>query len=105
MTFRHQILNPRYGKFGMIIMPAHFMMLVVLPFFFLSSIVGIVLSLLTNPTNYLLAGAVVLGVLFTLAVNKLKAFLKIQASLVLVLSRFIFGIDTQKFERLKSVRP
>jgi hypothetical protein len=86
-------------------MPAHFMMLIVLPFFFLSSIVGILFLAAFNPLNYFLIGLIILGLLVLIFSRGLQAFAKIQIVLILTLFKMLFGIDTQKFERLKSVRP
>ncbi len=105
LCYKNMILRPKYGKFGLIIMPAHFLMLVVLPFFFFASIVSILLLTVFAPLNYFLIGAIFLGFLSLIFSRGIQAFAKVQLVLILVIFRMLFGIDTQKFERLSSVRP
>jgi hypothetical protein len=43
LSFKELMLRPKYGKFELVIMPTHFMMLVVLPFVLLISVVSIIM--------------------------------------------------------------
>jgi len=49
LLFKEMILNKKFGKFGTIILPAHFIMLVVLPWIFLAGSISLVISTLINP--------------------------------------------------------
>jgi hypothetical protein len=77
----------------------------VLPFFFIASVVGILLLAAFSLVNYFLIGLVIAGVLTLVLSRGLQAFAKTQIVLLLVCSKMLFGIDTQRFERLKSIRP
>ena len=51
LIFKHLFFKTKYGKFGFIIMPAHFIMLIIMPFFFAVSATSILLILLLEPIN------------------------------------------------------
>ncbi len=40
LIFKNMILNRKYGLFGMLIMPAHFLMLIILPYLFFSGLIS-----------------------------------------------------------------
>jgi poly-beta-1,6-N-acetyl-D-glucosamine synthase len=105
LSFRNLMFKRRYGKFGMIIMPAHFMMLIVLPFLFAASLFGVLLITIFNPINYLLVGLIIVSLIIFAASRGIQAFVKVQVVLIYTVMKMLLGIDTQKFERLKSVRP
>lgn len=105
LAYKSMILRPQYGKFGLLIIPAHFLMLLVLPFFFFISIGGTLLLTMLTPLNYFLIVAIVLGLSGLVLSREVQAFAKVQLVLIFVLFRMLLGIDTQKFERLSSVRP
>ncbi|MCJ7635620.1 glycosyltransferase [Candidatus Bathyarchaeota archaeon] len=105
LAFKELILRPKYGKFGMLVMPSHFLMLLVLPFFFLVSIFGVIFLVILNPSNYFLIGLMIVGILASVFSHKVQAFVKTQFVLVIATSRMLKGVETQKFERLSSVRP
>jgi poly-beta-1,6-N-acetyl-D-glucosamine synthase len=105
LSFRNLIFKRRYGKFGMVIMPAHFMMLLVLPFLFVASILGVLTITIFNPINYLLLGVIIAALIVFVVSRGVQAFVKVQVVLIYTVLKMLLGIDTQKFERLKSVRP
>jgi cellulose synthase/poly-beta-1,6-N-acetylglucosamine synthase-like glycosyltransferase len=105
MTFKDMILKRKYGIFGMFIMPAHFLMLTVLPLFFLVGAIGIVAMVVIDPLNYYIVALFSIAILITLLSPQLQAFLKTQIALVIAILGLIIGIETQKFERLSSTRP
>ena len=105
LSYKNMILRRKYGKFGLVIMPAHFLMIIVLPFFFFISIVGIFLLTAFAPLNYLLIGAIIVGLLGLVFSRMVQAFAKVQLVLIFAVFRVLHGIDNQKFERLSSVRP
>ncbi len=105
LVFKNLILRPKYNLFGMLIMPAHFLMLIVLPFVFASAIVSFVILIVANPSDYVLIGLVVVVILGFLFSRRVQAFAKAQVALIIASLRMIRGTETQKFERLSSVRP
>ena len=104
MSFKGMILNRRYGLFGMLIMPAHFLMLVVLPYLLLLTIIGLIVAFVLNPSNYLLESIIALGLLGIIASSRLQALLKTQHALVIAGFSLLLGPETQKLERLPSTR-
>jgi len=104
MAFKDMILNTTYGAFGLFIMPAHFLMLVILPFVFLVGVIGMVVAIALNPSNYLFLAIICLALLATFLSSRLQAFLKTQIVLAIA-TLGLLGFDTQKFERLASTRP
>jgi cellulose synthase/poly-beta-1,6-N-acetylglucosamine synthase-like glycosyltransferase len=105
LVFKDLILRPKYGKFGMIIMPAHFFMLIVLPLLFLFSVVSIPLLLMFYSYNYWLWALIILVIGAFFFSYKVKAFFKAQISLIIAIFKMLKGTETQKFERLSSIRP
>lgn len=105
LVFKGLILKPQYNLFGMLTMPAHFLMLLVLPFLFLIAIASFLVLVALNPFNYLVVGLLAVVVLGLLLSKKVQAFAKTQMALVFACLKMLRGVETQKFERLSSVRP
>lgn len=105
MAFKTIILRKRYGAFGGFIMPAHFMMLLVLPFLLFIGSAGLVLSVLLNPSNYLVAALLGSAIVALVLLRQLQAFAKTQVVLLVAVLKLLFGTETQKFERLATARP
>ena len=103
MAFKDMILNKNYGAFGLFIMPAHFLMLIILPFVFLVAVIGMAVVIALNPSNYFLLATMCITLLIALLSSRLQAFLKTQIVLAIATLGFL-SIDTQKFERLASTR-
>jgi len=104
MAFKGMILN-KFGAFGILIMPAHFLMLIILPFLFLLGSIGIVMVTILNPSNYLALFLIGITILAMLLSRQLQAFLKTQIVLVVATLKLVIGVETQKFERLSTTRP
>lgn len=104
MAFKDMILNKKYGAFGLFIMPAHFLMLIILPFVFLVGVTGVAVVIALNLSNYFLLAIMSIILFITLLSSRLQAFLKTQIVLIIA-TLGLLGIDTQKFERLASTRP
>jgi cellulose synthase/poly-beta-1,6-N-acetylglucosamine synthase-like glycosyltransferase len=102
MIFKGLILNPRYGAFGMLIVPAHLCLLVILPLIFLAALSGMVVLAL-NGSGYALA-FVALGLLCTILSRRIQAILRAQIVLVVALLSLLTGVETQMLERLQSTR-
>lgn len=104
MAFKGMILNKKFGSFGMLIMPAHFLMLIILPFLLLVGSIGIAIIVMLDLSNYLLLALVGIVLLPILVSSQLQAFLKTQIVLVIATLKLLIGVETQRFERLSSTR-
>jgi hyaluronan synthase len=105
LAFKGLLFKPRYSLFGMLIMPAHFLMLIVLPFLFLAAIIGFLVLTAFNPFDYVLIGLLFASILVLLLSRRIQAFAKTQVALIVACLKMVKGTETQKFERLSSVRP
>jgi biofilm PGA synthesis N-glycosyltransferase PgaC len=104
LLFKKLMGKSKYGLFGLLIMPVHFMMLIVLPYIFLFSILGLILLLATNPLNIIAISMLVLGLIGLSFSQGIRAFFKVQIALIIATLKMVTGIETQKFERLFSAR-
>ena len=104
LCYKNLMLKSQYGLFGLLIMPAHFMMLIILPYLFIFSIFGIGLLVAANPSNLVAVSLVVLGLIGISFSQGVRAFVKVQIALVVATFKMMTGIETQKFERLLSAR-
>jgi hypothetical protein len=95
----------KYGLFGMLIMPAHLLMLQILPFLFFLAIGSFIALAVLNPLNFLLIGFLVAALLALFFSRSVQAFAKTQVTLAVACLKMLRGTETQKFERLASVRP
>jgi poly-beta-1,6-N-acetyl-D-glucosamine synthase len=102
--FKNLMLKSEYGLFGLLIMPAHFMMLIVLPYVFLFSIMGLVLLLAITPFNLIAISLIVLSLVGITFSQGIRAFFKVQIALIIATFKMVTGVETQKFERLLSAR-
>lgn len=105
MAFKEMMLKRKYGAFGLFIMPAHFLMLVVLPYLLILLSVFVIASTVIYPTNLFLLAILVTGLASLLVSKKVKAFLKTQLALIAATFKLLKGVETQKFERIESARP
>jgi biofilm PGA synthesis N-glycosyltransferase PgaC len=103
--FRNMILNKKYGLFGMLIMPAHFLMLIVLPYMFFFSLISFLLLGIIYFSNYMYLATLAFGLFFFLLSKALQVFFELQLVLMLAHSKLIIGVETQKFEKIESARP
>lgn len=104
LLFKNLMLKSKYGLFGLLIMPVHFMMLIVLPYLFLFSIVGLILIVAFNPLNLVAVSLLVLGLIGLAFSQGIQAIFKVQIALLTATFRMLVGVETQKFERLLSAR-
>jgi cellulose synthase/poly-beta-1,6-N-acetylglucosamine synthase-like glycosyltransferase len=103
LIFRKMMMNRRYGKFGTIIMPAHFIMLVITPFLLVLTISTLALASVLNPYSWT-SLAILFGILATVFFRTIQGFMKTQLALVAANLGIISGSDTQRFRRLPSAR-
>jgi cellulose synthase/poly-beta-1,6-N-acetylglucosamine synthase-like glycosyltransferase len=104
MIFKEMIFNKKYGLFGMIIMPAHYIMLRILPFLFLfEGLLFIILNVLFWPKiMYVIIASI--SLILLASSNTLQSFFKLQLVLVISNIKLMIGAETQKFERINSTR-
>lgn len=105
LVFKDLMLKRRYDLFGMLIMPAHFLMLLVLPFLFLIALASFLALVVLNPYEYFIVSLLIVVFLAVLLSKKVQAFSKTQMALIYACLKMLRGVETQKFERLSSVRP
>jgi hyaluronan synthase len=105
LIFKGMIFNREYGLFSMFIMPAHFLMLLILPYLFLSGLVSfLMLQVIYFPSlGYLFALAA--GVLLLLFSKTFQTFCQLQLVLVTSHLEMLRGVETQRFDKLESARP
>jgi cellulose synthase/poly-beta-1,6-N-acetylglucosamine synthase-like glycosyltransferase len=104
LIFKDMLFNRKFGLFGMLIMPAHFLMLIILPYLFLVGLISFsVLQIAYFPSLYLIALAI--GVLLFFFSQTLKTFCQLQIVLITSHVKMLKGLETQKFEKLESARP
>jgi len=104
LLYRNVLFNPRYGKFGLLIGPAHFAMLVVLPFVFALLVMSLALLILVNPLNPLTLGLGLAGLTSVAVSPHAQAFTKNQLCLIMANLGLLAGFDDQRFKRLLSTR-
>gem|GEM_PF-1954242 len=104
LLYKKIIFNRRYGKFGLIIAPAHFGMLVVFPFIFGLLIVSLALFVAINPTNFFAVGLLLLGLISLIFSPHAQAFAKNQLCLIAANLGLLAHFDDQRFKRLLSTR-
>lgn len=104
LIFKDMIFNRQYGLFGTLIMPAHFLMLIILPYLFLAGLVTfLILQIAYFPSLYLVALA--FATLLLLFSRTFQTFCQLQIVLVTSHAKMLKGVETQKFEKLESARP
>lgn len=105
LIFKGMIFNREYGLFGMLIMPAHFLMLLVLPYVFLSSVASFLMVQIIYFPNLGYLVVLALGVLLLLFSKTFQAFCQLQLVLITSHLKMLKGIETQRFDKLESARP
>ncbi len=104
LIFKDMIFSRKYGLFGKLIMPSHFLMLVVMPYLFLTGLASfLALQIVYFPSLYTIA--LVLGALLLLVSKTAQTFCQLQIVLITSHLKMLKGVETQKFEKLESARP
>ena len=113
LLFKEMLLNRKYAKFGLLILPAHFIMNFVLPSIFLLGLVSFGVSTIMDPLGFLILWIVIF---LLLIVNKSRAllisFVQSQFALFVALfmlarrrqSLFITSIPSTRFDTRDSSR-
>lgn len=103
--FKNMTLNRKYGLFGTLIMPAHFLMLIILPYVFFAGLISfLALQIAFFPSIYLLALGLG-GLIVLLFSRSVQTFVQLQIVLITSHVKMLKGVETQKFEKLESARP
>jgi cellulose synthase/poly-beta-1,6-N-acetylglucosamine synthase-like glycosyltransferase len=105
LIFKDMIFNKEYGLFGMLIMPAHFLMLIILPYLFLSGLISFLILQVIYFPNLVYLISLALGVLLLLFSKTFQTFCQLQLVLITSHLKMLKGVETQKFEKLESARP
>jgi len=104
LLYKNLLFNASMGYFGVLIMPAHLAMLMILPSLFVVSVFGIIALVCLQPLNLLYTSILLVGVILLLASPYAQAFAKTQFSMFTAAIGLLLGLETQKFPRLDSAR-
>ncbi len=87
LLFRNMMLNKEYGRFGIVIMPVHFMMQVVLPWLFVLGFASLLIATVLDPASTIIVWALLLSTAALVSL-KSRAFLLsfIQSQLALIVA-------------------
>ena len=104
LLFKNMLFKKKFGAFGLIIMPAHFIMLILLPWLFLSGTFCLIVLSLLNPF-WLLLWLVPLTVLFFQKSRLfLISFIQSQIALIIAILRVIMRRGSLFIETIPSTR-
>ena len=87
LLFRNMIMNKKYGKFGSIIVPVHFVMQVILPWLFVLGFISLLITTMLNPSSTIIFwGALLLMAILVSLKNRMLLLSFIQSQLALVIA-------------------
>ena len=100
------LFNKKFGKFGLLILPVHFIMDCILPIIFMVGIVSLVVSTFLNPIGVLLLW--IIAAIFTVVSKKTRlvlfAFVQSQFALLIGLFRLARRRESLFIESIPSTR-
>ena len=103
LLFKSMILNRRYGKFGLVIMPCHLIMLMITPFLLIVAALALSLSSILNVYSW--TSFVIVAALLAVGFSRgLQGFVKAQLCLAAANVALVLQFDTQRFKKLTSTR-
>ena len=105
LIFKEMMFNKEYGLFGKLIMPAHFLMLIVLPYLFFSGLISFLILQVAYFPNYIYLAMLALGAALLFFSKTFQIFCQLQLVLVASHLKMLMGVETQKFEKIESARP
>lgn len=87
LLYRNMMLNKKYGRFGVVIMPVHFLMQTVLPWLFALGFASLLIATVLNPTSTVVVWALLLSTAALVSVKN-RAFVLsfVQSQLALVVA-------------------
>lgn len=102
--FKNMMFQRKHGLFGLFIMPSYLLMLIILPFFLIIDfILFLYLNILYWP-HYLYLIILISSLIISSLSIKIQSFIKLQIILALANIKLLFGVETQKFEKIESAR-
>jgi len=104
LLYKKMLFNKKYGLFGLIVLPAHLFMLVILPWLFALGSISFLILFVTYPTNFLILLIIVLAGLL-LKPKLFLSFMQSQIALVVASLRVAMARKSQMIEQLPSTRP
>jgi cellulose synthase/poly-beta-1,6-N-acetylglucosamine synthase-like glycosyltransferase len=106
LMYRRMLLNRAYGSFGLVILPAHLVMLVVIPCLIVIGIACLPGAVLSDPVKWsIILVPASLGLLISRRLKTFAvSFLQSQFSLVGSVLRVAAGSDSQKIAKVASTR-
>ena len=106
ILFKEMIFNRKYGKFGLLILPVHFILNCILPIIFLIGIFSLILLTLLNPIAaiipWILAG--ILLIISSKSRSLLISFVQSQLALIIGLIKLSKREETLYIESIPSTR-
>lgn len=104
-TFRNMILNRKYGYFGLLILPSHFLMLIAFPWVLLVAAVTLSLEALYAPLlGLVILGCIGVGLLLKQSRYLLVSFVLSQIVLTIASLRLLLGRHTQIINTVATAR-
>jgi cellulose synthase/poly-beta-1,6-N-acetylglucosamine synthase-like glycosyltransferase len=106
IMFRQMFLKRKYGKFGTIIMPAHFIMLCLLPWIFLLGVSCLLILTLINPIGVIPLWIVAIGMVAVSRKSRvfLLSFIQSQIALVIAIFRLALRAESLLITTIPSTR-
>ena len=108
LMFKNMLLNPKYGKFGLISMPFYFISFFITPLLLPVALGSMLLGLLTNYVIYRYLTGLFITVLFFVSLFKrdlIKLILELEFSLLKAIYQIFFSKKSHdKIERVESTR-
>lgn len=105
LLFRNMLFKKKYGKFGSVILPAHFTMQVLLPWLFLLGMICFAIMTMINPLEVAILWFLIIG---TIVVKKSRTFLlsfvQSQIALITAIFRLSMGKDNLLIDTILSTR-
>ena len=105
--FRNMIMNKKYGKFGLVIAPFHFVMQVILPWLFILGCISLLIVTVFNPASTVIMWAILLlpAILVSLKNRALLlSFIQSQLALVVAALRVVTRRDSVIINTIPSTR-
>jgi cellulose synthase/poly-beta-1,6-N-acetylglucosamine synthase-like glycosyltransferase len=106
LLFKEMILNRKYGKFGVIVLPVHFIINCILPMIFVVGVFSLVLLSFLNPIASIIPWVLAAGLLIATNNSRslLISFIQSQIALIMGLFKLIRREKTLFIESIPSTR-
>lgn len=105
ILYKDMIFNKRYGRFGQIILPAHLLMTMILPWFFILGCMSLLLSFMFNPFHSIIAFLLIIPLTISSRSRIfLLSFVQSQIALIVSLSRVFAKRESLLIDTITSTR-